>query len=52
MVRHEAVRNYCEPSIGRGSHDLPQGYLDVFAHDEVPMPLMCAERKEYRYKPM
>ena len=35
VVRHEAVRNDCEASIGRGSHYLLQDYLNVFAHDEA-----------------
>jgi hypothetical protein len=46
VVRHEAVRNDCEASIGCGSHYLLQDDLNVFAHDEVQMPPMCAERTE------
>jgi hypothetical protein len=46
VVRHEAVRNDGKPCVACTSQYLLEHEIDVFAHDEVTTPVICAERQE------
>jgi hypothetical protein len=46
VIGHEAVRDNCEPQIGRGSQDLREGGINALTRDERTPPPIGAERQE------
>ena len=51
VVRHEAVRNYCNSLILCGAQNLPEHDLDRLCLRKVLLPVMCAEREEITIQP-